>query len=742
MKKLTLFYAENARGKSTIAAIFHSLRTHDTRYVGERTTLGSSGDVKVHFRFDDTSITYEPNGWCGPSPQLEILDPIFVAENVYSGEEVGHDQRKKLYRFALGEEAVRLSDKVDNITKKVNNINNIVSELKQQILRYVEGGMDIDEFVNLPAIDDIDTLIEEERRQLETLKQAETIRSKALLKTVELPGIPFSSLVEVLGKTLSGITASVEQKVKQHIERCMDERGESWIEQGMQYVHDNSCPFCGRGGLESLDLVTAYKGYFSETYKELKEEIKRLSQEIDGVLSENALLEVQHNLNENGSLTEFWSQHLNADFPSMEFDEIQQTWVSLREAIRESLYLKSSAPLEPVTIDSSFQNAYNMYQQISGKASKYNEEVAQINSLIEDKKKELESGDIQSAENKVNRLRNTKIRYTEEVSSLCKKYLRLQKGKDKLNDRKQQTRDKLTNLTDQLLQQYQNQINDYLVRFGADFKITEVTQQYYGGTPRMEYQLSIYDQAVPLSVQDSVAAPAFKNTLSSGDRTSLALAFFLAKLDADPQLKNKVIVFDDPLSSLDGYRRMQTKQEILRLAGQANQVVVLSHDPYFIRMIWEGAANKDDVKALCIQRSGSESNIQEWDIEKETQGDYYRNYFALAEYLERGPSGDLRDVARCIRPLLEGNLRIRFPGQFPSRYSLGDMAFEVDKAQTGMELSILHPILQELRDINEYAKRYSHSDNPGANQEPINDGELKSYVNRALSIIPGIFGSQ
>jgi len=71
--------------------------------------------------------------------------------------------------------------------------------------------------------------------------------------------------------------------------------------------------------------------------------------------------------------------------------------------------------------------------------------------------------------------------------------------------------------------------------------------------------------------------PAFRNTLSSGDRNTLALAFFFASLDQDPQLAQKIVVIDDPMTSLDEHRALTTVQEMRRLVPRVSQVIVLSH---------------------------------------------------------------------------------------------------------------------------------------------------------------------
>ena len=70
-------------------------------------------------------------------------------------------------------------------------------------------------------------------------------------------------------------------------------------------------------------------------------------------------------------------------------------------------------------------------------------------------------------------------------------------------------------------------------------------------------------------------------------QSTLALAFFLAQLELDPELDKKVVVFDDPFTSQDSSRRTWTQQRISRIAKLAKQVIVLSHEPRFLRLIYD-----------------------------------------------------------------------------------------------------------------------------------------------------------
>ena len=180
--------------------------------------------------------------------------------------------------------------------------------------------------------------------------------------------------------------------------------------------------------------------------------------------------------------------------------------------------------------------------------------------------------------------------------------------------------------------------------------------QSKGRSPRSTYQVLINDVRVELGDENTpISKPSFRNTLSAGDRSTLALAFFLAKLELDPELKNKVVVFDDPLTSQDLSRRTWTQQRICRIAKRAKQVIVLSHEPNFLKLIYD-AMPPALVKTLQFCRIGQEdTTITPWDIFDATRDDYFKNHCVLTEFANEGEEdGDLRHITRTIRPCLKG----------------------------------------------------------------------------------------
>ena len=158
-----------------------------------------------------------------------------------------------------------------------------------------------------------------------------------------------------------------------------------------------------------------------------------------------------------------------------------------------------------------------------------------------------------------------------------------------------------------------------------------------------------------------------------------------------------------------------------------------------MRLVWDNSLDPaNNAVTLCVSRKGKdqESTIIEWDIVEETKSDYHRDYFTLCEFLDN-PSGDMRAVARTIRPVLEGYYRVRFPREFPSDKWLGDFINAIRQSSGSHPLVVLQNNLSEINAVNNYSKKYHHQDNSKADSEPINDIELQTYIKQILKLISG-----
>lgn len=272
---------------------------------------------------------------------------------------------------------------------------------------------------------------------------------------------------------------------------------------------------------------------------------------------------------------------------------------------------------------------------------------------------------------------------------------------------------------------YLQKINEYLRFFSTNLQLTKLNKK----GSRFVYYLKISDYNVR-SESDSVS---LKHTLSEGEKNSLALSFFLARLALKPNLNDCLIVFDDPISSLDYNRRNVTINLLASFARKANQFILASHDLNFIK---DFASRFSDTLNLKIINNGETSLFVEQDIKKETLTGIFKDLLVLDTFIKYGEAGiyGKRDVVRCIRPCIEGLFRIKYFKYIDETMWLGDMIEMIKKADESSVFYRQKENLEELCDINDYSKVYHHS-TPNYLEIPINTEELRTYCCRTIDLL-------
>lgn len=246
---------------------------------------------------------------------------------------------------------------------------------------------------------------------------------------------------------------------------------------------------------------------------------------------------------------------------------------------------------------------------------------------------------------------------------------------------------------------------------------------------RFVYYIKILD----FDVRSDSESISLKHTLSEGEKNSLAFAFFLARLSLKTNIGNQLIVFDDPISSLDYNRRNVTINLLTSFARKSAQFILLSHDLNFVK---DFSSKFSDILSLKIINDGKTSLFIEYDIKRDTLTGIFKDLSVLKNYIEDGEASKYgkRDIVRCIRPIIEGFFRIKYFNYIAEDCWLGDIIEAIKKSSEGEVFYYQRNNLDELIDINDYSKTYHHS-NPNYLEIPINAEELKNYCRRTFNLL-------
>jgi wobble nucleotide-excising tRNase len=733
---LTLVYAENGRGKTTLAAILRSLATGDPIPIAERRRLAAQNfpHVVVEASGGPPLAVFENNAWNQTIPNIAVFDDMFVDENVYSGLAVGSDQRQNLHELILGAQGVALNERLQQFVDQIEVHNTALRTKGAAIPASERGSLSVDEFCDLTARADIDGAIQAAERTLAAVKEQEPVRATAPFDALTLPAFDVAAIERLLQRDLPELDATAVARVQAHL-AGIGRNGEAWVADGMERMSQvpvaGICPFCAQD-LRGSPVIGHYRAYFSAAYATLKRNVADTLAAIDRTHSDQVPATFERAVRFASERRQFWSRFCDIPAISIDTAAIALDWRAARDAALAQLNAKQGAPLERMSLTNQARAALAGYETHRQSVATLNQQLQAANAAIRTVKEQAARGDVTASTAAVARLKATKARHAPATAALCADYLREKSAKARTEQLRDQARAQLDQYRTNAFRDYKDAINDLLDRFNAGFRMDRVTPVNTRTGSTCTYNIVINNKPVPVAGGvPAPGTPSFRNTLSSGDRNTLALAFFFASLERDPNLARKIVVIDDPKSSLDEHRALTTVQELRRITQRVSQMIVLSHEKALLCQIWDGA-DRTTRAALQVARDRAGSTILEWDVNQDCITEHDRRHAALRDYLTR-PTPNNREVARSIRHLLEAFFRVAYPECFPPEAKLGVFR-NLCQQRLGTAGQVLGADdVRELSELTEYAHRFHHDTNQAWETERINDQELMGFVERALT---------
>src|SRR5260370_23741833 len=250
LRKLTLIYAENARGKTTLAAMLRSLRTGEALPIEERRRLGATNgpEAIVDCAGGTSPACFQNGAWSRTCPDVLVFDDFFVDRNVYSGLDVQPEHRQNLHDLILGATGVALAQRVDQLAARIRTHNTELREKANAIPVAERNGLGVDDFCGLAARSDIDQAIKEAEQRVAALQNANAVQSTPQFSAIGLPVVDFASISVILGRTVSDLDKQAAHAVKAHFS-ALGNGAEEWIASGMPFpsgkgksAKDEDCP--------------------------------------------------------------------------------------------------------------------------------------------------------------------------------------------------------------------------------------------------------------------------------------------------------------------------------------------------------------------------------------------------------------------------------------------------------------------------------------------------------------------
>ncbi|GAA8646931.1 hypothetical protein KYTH83_09930 [Helicobacter pylori] len=447
----------------------------------------------------------------------------------------------------------------------------------------------------------------------------------------------------------------VSEKIKEHIEKV----GKEFIEKGIKLqkeMPDNACPFCTQKILNGI--IQDYTSYFNKSIEQFNQKSLKMSETLKNTLNQWNIKEILQSFERFEPFMEDFLKEKKSLENALE--QIKDSLEELQKEVDKKEGAKNEEKFQE--IDKKLLEIQENIQQCVGEIGKILNQKKEQKKKLKKLKTELKEARIKKAKHDSYDWQKSKEEAERKLSVLVSRNKRLKCLLEKIDN-------KLKGLYDQKR---------------PDIKIIN---SYLKALNLPKYSLN-EDYRIVLNSVDLENSKA-KMILSDGEKTTLAFAYFLARLKLfykKEDLKNLVVVIDDPISSLDEQRIYNTtclvakiNQELVGEALKENedkaQVFVLTHNHTFmarlINMVGKHARyfqlerHQGQLKIVCKNEAVGYFDTFYLLLFKEVY------VFAKKEKVQ-DDFNEAINYGNKVRVLLEGFLKINFINSFLGANSVFD----------------------------------------------------------------------
>ena len=343
---------------------------------------------------------------------------------------------------------------------------------------------------------------------------------------------------------------------------------EDWVAQGREYVKDNSiCPFCQKETITE-EFKKQLESYFDTSYQKSTETIKEKMEHYASITA-RALERLD-------KIVETEQKNQQTKLNTESFKRIVETLKSKINGNQQKMHDKSKEMSRSFELEST----KNEIKEIRDLIDTANQQIAKHNEIIKNIKNQKKTCVEQTWKFLVNEFKS-------DIQEYDKKRCGLEKGISNLNEEIRENQEKIKKLENEIreleknmvsIKPIVNEINTLLKGYGfTNFGLACTEDEKFYRIQRE------YGQLVG-------------ETLSEGEVTFITFLYYyhLAKgsLKENDISKNKVLVIDDPISSLDSNILFMVSvlvkdlmKETMEEKTNIKQIIILTHNTYFYKEI-------------------------------------------------------------------------------------------------------------------------------------------------------------
>lgn len=745
--KLNLIYGRNGSGKSTLSKIFNFINESDKAAIEALKPLESDGVPVLNLRVGGENVTL--NSLQTPF-SFQVFNQEFIDSNLYIPNAKDRSQLTNYYEFSLGKVSVLKEQEIDTLKAEIDAINVQLSPIDTRLTTKFPGKT-VAKIRGIKATPNADAEIASLEAQIQDLKSVEHYKSRKKLSPLALTKPDLDTSVFTL--SIESLSKEAQEKVELHIAKNLKERDVMWLETGTQLVNElDNCPFCAQP-LANSSIFRLYQDFINDSYTKASDKFELDSDQFELDVRDIGckIEDLEALVKSNSEIIKTWSDRIQGFNPQYDFKDLDSLstsivfeCVNLIKEKKKDLLLETNFTKFNQLFDSIF-NGFDF--------SAYNREVQEFNEQVTKFLNQLATGSTQALQAKIDDIEETKKRFEAEVADDLVYHKSLSDDKrDKANKIKE-LKNEIDKDQEDSIKEHKDSINQLLKNFHSMIRIKELDKDNKGkgGSTRLKYVITFIDKELSVeNVDDNKHI--FEHVLSLGDRSALALAFFLSKF-AKANSDNSIIVLDDPMSSLDNYRKDATIVEIEKLINNGYQTIVFSHDPFFLSEIKKYSILSQHTKCFEIDVSYKKSDplkadssqyissqmVERSDYDAHVLHSYHKEYNKLYDFVADAKDESKVEVARSIRPILEAHLRFLYPREFNEGVWLGNMITKIrDETDPSSHFFDTHNQISQITKINEFSKAFHHADGFDTKIQSLDLQTVQSYAQETLQFVTGI----
>lgn len=661
--KNTFVIAPNAYGKSTLVDVLRSVRDNDPKMVLARRTLGSVASPEAVIIIDGDNHVFNGRRWARAYPAMRIFDVRFIHTNILS-HEIGHEHRKNIHKIIIGARGIELAEELAQRKTKEKKKRQQLDTLAAQ---FNEAGFvhhTLDAFLAIPASEEaaVASRIEKVRKDIKSKESETQIRAMGHPDPLSVPAFDLSAAKALAGSRLAAVHEAAEMRVLAHIDQNFKEknRARQFIRDGLDLMQAD-CPFCGQDLKKAADLLQAYREFFDDAFRTYQSSLKEHAEALSNWNLDNDLTALVSSHNANSSTLRQWEPFIGTEtLPDVSaFVETRRAKLAgLKAKVQAELQRKQKDPNEDADL-SQFDALSEELASLKEAIVSYNDAVTEFTKKAKDHVANLPKSDVNSIRLALAKEREIEKRFESGWKKWGTDYQAAKNEAADLLAKKDEKQKELEDYTKSMFDIYQERINRVLLALGADFAITGLSSKTdaRANESYTDFGFLILEKRVPLTARQD-DAPCFKNTLSEGDKGTLAFAFFIASLERTPDLDKQIVILDDPLSSLDETRREATARILFDLSPRVRQLCVFTHKKDFLWMLFDKMPGSTVLQVRSDKKNGS--SLEAFDVEEDRKGEYVRMVDDLERYVDEdfGPTPDT----------MQGNIRRIFEIVLKTKY--------------------------------------------------------------------------